>query len=430
MLAQCCSGHCAPGGGHRCNRVPDVSYEEIIEPGRLDPIGPLAPSVQMRLREIAGREMSAGNKIRLLVDGVQSYGAMLALVQAAREEIRFENFILRADALGSGFAREMRRQAERGVRVRLLLDPIGTRLGLPFARRTFRHSRAEVRLYNPPRPTPGFIRVGRDHRKLLVQDGRRLVAGGMGLADIWVGNCVSQCTWRDSAVLAEGGVVSHVIEEFERMWQRGWHFAGKRQPGQSPVTTARPSVGAGTPVAGEVPVRVVADEPRARRVERLLIAICEAAEREILVTNSYVVPPPAVIEALAAAAGRGVDVQLVLPRTSDHPVVDRTAEHLVAPLLRAGIKVWRWTGPMIHAKTVVVDRLWSLVGSSNLDPYSLWRNAELNLEIHGSAFGEQMAHMFERDRARCDAFTLLAWERRGGARRWLTRVAALAWRWQ
>jgi cardiolipin synthase len=348
--------------------VPDVSYEDVIEPGRLDPTGPLAPSVQMRLREITGREMSVGNSVRLLVDGVQSYGAMLALVQAAEEEIRFENFILRADALGSGFAREMRRRAERGVHVRLLLDPIGTRLGLPFARRTFRHSRAEVRLYNPPRPTPGFIRFGRDHRKLLVQDGRRLVAGGMDLADIWVGNCVSQCTWRDSAVLAEGGVVSHVIEEFERMWQRGWRFAGKRQPGQSPVTTARPSVGAGTPVAGEVPIRVVADAPRAARVERLLIAVCEAAEREILVTNSYVVPPPAVIEALAAAAGRGVDVQLVLPHISDHPVVDRTAEHLVAPLLRAGIKVWRWTGPMIHAKTVVVDRLWSLAGSSNLDP--------------------------------------------------------------
>lgn len=429
LLSRCCGGHCAPGEEHACERVPDVTYAALAEPGRLDPRGPLAPAVLARLRAIAGRATTARNRVQLLVDGVQSYGAMLSLVRTAEAEILFENFILRSDAIGTAFAGEMHRQAGRGIDVRVLLDPFGTRLSLLPLRGMFRQSDAEVRLYNPPRPTPAFVRLGRDHRKVLVQDGTRVVTGGMCLADIWVGNCISECTWRDSAVLVEGELAAEIVGEFQRMWARGWHFAGARGAGRG-THRAAPHAAARRSSTGEIPIRVIAGHRGERRAEQALLVVCEAAAREILVTNSYFAPPPAVLAALAGAARRGVDVQIVLPRASDHAIVDLTAEELVGPLLRAGVRVWRWRGPMIHAKTVVVDRCWSLIGSTNLDAFSLWRNAELDLEIHGTAFGEQTAQMFERDVERCDAFTLDEWGRRRRHRRWLTRATAATWRWQ
>jgi cardiolipin synthase len=429
LLSRCCGGHCAPGDEHGCERVPDVSYASLADPGRLDPTGTLAPAVQARLRAIAGCATTVRNRVQLLVDGVQSYGAMLSLVRSAEAEILFENFILRSDAIGTAFAGEMHRQAGRGIDVRVLLDPFGTRLSLLPLRRTFLRSDAEVRLYNPPRPTPAFLRLGRDHRKVLIQDGTRVVTGGMCLADIWVGNCISECTWRDSAVLAEGEVAAEIVGEFRRMWARGWRFAGAR--GGTEAAHREPSRDASRrPRVGEIPIRMIAGHPGERRAEQALLVLCEAAAREILVTNSYFAPPPAVLAALAGAARRGVDIQIVLPGTSDHPIVDLTVEELVGPLLRAGVRVWRWRGPMIHAKTVVVDRCWSLIGSTNLDAFSLWRNAELDLEIHGTAFGEQVADMFARDVERCDAVTIGEWTRRGTRRRWLTRAAAATWRWQ
>lgn len=155
-----------------------------------------------------------------------------------------------------------------------------------------------------------------------------------------------------------------------------------------------------------------------------------AARREILITSSYFVPTPPLVEALAAAARRGVTARVLIPHRSDHRVIDLAAEHLVGGLLRAGVRVWLWNGPMLHAKSVVVDRCWTLVGSSNLDAFSLWRNAELNLEIHGTAVGDQAVRLFAGDLEGSRELTLEAWTRRPRWRRLATRVAASLWRWQ
>jgi cardiolipin synthase len=173
-------------------------------------------------------------------------------------------------------------------------------------------------------------------------------------------------------------------------------------------------------------VRVVADSRRHRPTEKILLRVCNAARHEILITNQYFIPTPPLVDALTRAADRGVDVQLVVPRMGRPIVAGLATDHCLGRLLAAGIKVWRWNGPMMHAKTVVVDRSWSLVGSSNVDPLSFRFNAELNLEVHGTAAGKQMAAIFTNDLRTCTLYTRDDWRSRSLAWRGLTRLVGLA----
>lgn len=423
MLRQCCLHHegCCADGLHACDRAEPPAFEAVSAPGDLAPEGPLSSEAQRAMRVLTGLEPTTDNRVRLLVDGARSYEAMLDIVEGSEREILFENYIFRADALGRGFAGSLRRRAEEGVEVRVLHDPVGSissfRLPIGFS---FRKTPAVVRVYNPPRPARSFLRDGRDHRKVVVGDRRRAVTGGICIADVWSGNCVTHCTWRDSAALVEGGAAREVAREFDRMWERGISFtprARRRKAGAAPdLSTDGP---------GSVPVRVVADEPGRRRVERVLEVAFGAAREEVLITNPYVIPPGPLVRVLIAAARRGVDVRVLFPRTNNPRVVGLAVEHALGPLLAAGVRAWRWEGPLIHAKTVVVDRRWSLVGSSNLDPLSLRRLAELNLEVHGTAFGGQLAEVFFRDLERSSEVSYGRWRKRSPARRLLTGIAYL-----
>jgi cardiolipin synthase len=417
LLRRCCVHGCDPGDP-ACDRIEEPVYPELVDPGSTAARGPLAPAVQAVLARITGEPVIRSNSVRLLVDGAQAFAAMFGLLAAAEAEVLVENFIFRGDAIGTAFADSLMERAASGVTVRVLLDPFGSLMSrsVPVSLR-FRSSEVRARLYNPPRPTAAFLRQGRDHRKLVVQDRGRMVVGGLCLADPWVGNCIRTCTWRDSAVQVEGPVVARAAAAFDALWERDPRAA---HPPPAPTRQLR----------GTVPVRLIADSPRARRVEHLLEAVLAAADTEVLITNPYVVPTPALGAALQAAARRGVDVQIVVPDTNNHPLVGLTSEHLLGPLLSAGVRVWRWGGPMIHAKTVVVDRCWTLIGSSNLDPLSLVRNAELNVEIHGTVLAEQVAELFARDRAGSTEFASEQWRHRPARRRLTTRLAALLRAWQ
>ena len=409
---------CGPGHPHACERRGALPFDLIDSPGRLDAVGALDPSLQATLSEIAG-PLTRTNRVRLLRDGSDTFTAMLALIDEAEQEILLENYILRADAVGNAFGEAVRARASEGVDVRILHDPFGDLLSLFSLHWTFWGSPARMSIYNPPRPTLRYLRAWRDHRKLLVQDRARLVAGGLCLGDAWLGNCVRSCTWRDSAVLVEGGAAAHAAEEFDTLWQDAFAITWRRR-------AAKPRPVPRSPALGEVPVRLLADRPGRRCTERALIAATGAARDEVLITNQYLVPTAALSEALVATAYRGVDVQLILPRHSDPFFVGYATEHVLGRLLQAGVKVWLWTGVMMHAKTVVVDRCWSLVGSTNIDRLSLRRNAEINIEIHGSRVGDQMAEMFAVDRSDCVLFSLPEWQTRSRTRRFMTWCAARA----
>lgn len=251
-----------------------------------------------------------------------------------------------------------------------------------------------------------------------------MVAGGICLADPWVGNCVRHCTWRDSAVYVEGPAAGAAAETFDEMWRLG------RRAIPGPEHGAGHPVAPGDPAAGEVLVRLVTDLGSSRRTGAMLERVVEAARREVLITNPYFIPPPTLQRALIGAASRGVEVVVLIPGHNNHPVAGLSAEEQLGELLRHGVQVFRWQGAMIHAKSVVVDGEWTLVGSSNLDTLSLVRNAELNVEIHGSAVGGIMAGLFRRDCRESVPFTLGDWRHRPRGRRVAARLAATLSAWQ
>ena len=337
---------CGPGHEHACERRTEIPFEAVESPGRLDPIGPLDPRLQERLTRASGRPLTRTNRVRLLRDGADTFTAMLGLIDNAETEILLENYIIRADEVGRSFGEALTTRAQAGVDVRILHDPFGDPLSLLSLHLQFWGSPARLSVYNPPRPTLGYLRAWRDHRKLIVQDRTRLVAGGLCVADVWLGNCVQHCTWRDSAVLVEGGAAPHAAEEFDRLWQDAFALTWRRSMAKAP--SARPTI-----VAGEVPVRVLANEPRRRCTELALVAAIDAAQSEVLITNQYAVPTPPLTDALAAAGRRGVDVQVILPPASHPFFVGFATEHRLGRLLDAGLKVWYWKGAMMHAKTVV-----------------------------------------------------------------------------
>ncbi|MEZ5318105.1 MAG: phosphatidylserine/phosphatidylglycerophosphate/cardiolipin synthase family protein [Vicinamibacterales bacterium] len=416
MLKQCCR-MCGPGRAHACERESVTPFPIVESPGALDPAGPLDPRVQAELTELSGAPLTHANRVRLLRDGADTYTAMLELIESARTEILLENYIFRADAVGYGYSEALTARARDGVDVRILHDPFGDLLSLLPLHLHFRRSAARLSMYNPPRPTRRYLRAWRDHRKLLVQDRARLVAGGLCVADVWVGNCVRQCTWRDSAVLVEGAAAEQAADAFDEAWRDAFALTWRRWKGrQVPV---QPAHG-----AGEVPIRVLADDPGRRCTEQALVVALNAAQFEVLVTNQYCVPTPRLTEAFIAAARRGVHVEIIVPPLGRPWFVGMATEHRLGRLLEAGVVAWRWTGAMMHAKTVVVDRRWSLIGSTNLDWLSLRRNAELNVEIHGGYVGEQMADMFATDRTFCAPFSLRQWRERPPARRAFTWALA------
>jgi cardiolipin synthase len=426
LLAQCCVRGAASGCGESCRhggrRWPGLL---IRDPGALPDHGVLAESVLRDLAEIAGSEARPHNSVRVLVNGTESLGAMLELLRAARREVRLENFIFRADAVGMVFAAELRARADQGVRVRVMHDPLGALM----ARRrpvdiSFRGSEVQVRLFNLPLPSRRSRHLGRDHRKLLVADGSRAVIGGMCLADVWAGNCVRHCTWRDSALYVEGPVAHDAAQAFESTWKYGWQLSRSRDTPETPS-------GLGVPLqAGRVPARLIADLGSARSTLPLLERVINAARAEVLITSPYFIPTPRLSGALQHAASRGVEVSILIPGMNNHRVAALSGEHRLGPLLASGVNVFLWQGAMIHAKSLVVDGLWTLVGSSNLDSLSLERNAELNVEVHGSAVGGAMSRLFREDCVDSIPLRLANWRSRSRARRVTSRLAASLSRWQ
>lgn len=426
LLRQCCAGHGPDGCGRECGHTgPRTASAVLRDPGHTSGTGVFAPRVVQDLAAITGSAPVGGNAVRFLADGTESFGVMLDLVRSAREEIRFENFIFRADAVGCAFAAELLARAEDGVRVRVLHDPVGALMaGKRPVDFLFRGSTVEARLFNLEFPTRGMRLLGRDHRKLLVADGDRLVAGGICLADPWVGNCLRDCTWRDSAALVEGPVVSRAGRAFDEMWRHGrWPFG--RGSGAFPERVAESARH-----TGEVPVRIVGDLGASRRTQVLVERVLDAAREQVFVTNPYFIPPASLTGAMVRAASRGVEVVVLIPGRNNHPLAGLTSEERLGELLRHGVRVFRWQGAMIHAKTMVVDGEWTLVGSSNLDPLSLHRNAELNLEVHGSVPGATMARLFEEDCRESLPFTLGDWRHRPRSRRAATRLASVLAPWQ
>jgi cardiolipin synthase len=368
------------------------------------------------LAAIAESPLRFGHGVRILRDGALAFPAMLAAIRAARTSVCFENFIFADDATGAEFARALGGAKARGARVRVLYDPVGTLLvrGGSVARQ-LRRELIEARPFLPLSPLApwSWIRLRhRDHRKLLVCDARNAVIGGICIADHWSPAERGGGGWRDTALAVRGPVVADLQVAFEGMWRRARGV---------PTTDAAP--GPSSEPKGDAAALVVGDRPGTGRVAATYAWLADHAEDSIELTDAYFVAPPLVTDALIRAARRGVRVRLLVPGRNNHPGMGLAARRIYAPLLAAGAEIFEWDGVMLHAKTAVVDGVITLVGSSNLDPFSLKRNYELNLLVGDPAIGQRMRELFAGDLREATQVVAEEWGRRPLRARAAERVA-------
>ncbi len=367
------------------------------QPRRTPALAGLRPRLgalfQRALRRTVEAPLTFGNAATLLVDGPAAFPAMLETIAGARRRVVFENYIIRDDDVGRRFAGALAERARSGVEVFVLYDWLGCiRTGHAYWSE-LRRAGCHVHCFAPPSLRHPFRVLRRDHRKLVLADARVAIVGGLCIGNEWddVGNGPP---WRDTAVLVEGPIAQELDRSFARVWKRG---GGRAIPPLSPSQHGAP---------GTVPARVVDGPPAAARAYRLYQLIAALAERSIYISGAYPLAP-----------GR-----------SDIPVVNQAARARYGPLLRAGVRIYEWNGPMLHAKTVVADGTWALVGSSNLNPFSLLGSHELDVEIQDPGIARQLERQFLADLENATEITLDAWRHRPRGQRIRDHLAAaLLW---
>lgn len=355
---------------------------------RLTPLESLAGRGFVR---IADARQSQDNDVVLLRDGPENFPRWLDAIAHAERTVHLENYILQEDTLGRAFADALISAAGRGVHCRVLYDWLGCR------RRTsrafwdrLRRAGVEVVCYNPPSLSHPLGWISRDHRKLLCVDRGIAFVGGICIGDDWVGDPARAIPpWRDTAVAIRGPAVADLEATFEDSWRHaGGALAAGATRHQAP-----------TPIEGHLDAWVIAGRPDSMGLYKLEQMVAEIAESSLWLTDAYFAATTGYVHALCDAARAGVDVRLLVPGSSNFPVVRAMSLAEYRPLLEAGVRVFEWDGPMLHAKTAVCDGCWSRVGSSNSNIASWISNRELDITIHDRDFARQMEKMYEDDLA-------------------------------
>jgi cardiolipin synthase len=356
------------------------------EHAALPPVRTLADQAFSRA---AGAPLIAGNHVRLLKDAQQNYPAWLAAIANARQQIHFESYTIHEDHIGREFATALIAKARQGVSVRLIYDWLG---GFGKASRRFwnrlRTAGVEVRCYNPPRLDSPLGWLSRDHRKMLVVDAEVAFITGLCVGQMWLGDPAKRIDpWRDTGVEVRGPAVAAVEKAFAEVWA----MLGSAIPAASII-----SQDALTP-AGDVSLRVVATLPATAGLFRVDQLVAALARKRLWLTDAYYAGTTPFVQALKAAAADGVDVRLLLPNSTDIPLIKPLSRAGYRPLLEAGVRVFEWNGSMLHAKTAVADGHWARVGSSNLNLASWLGNCELDAIIEDESFAREMESLYLSD---------------------------------
>ena len=355
------------------------------------------PSFARGLWRIAAADVSSDNHVTLLRDGPATFEAMLSLITSAQSTVALESYIFRSDEVGERFADALAAAAARGVNVRLIRDWIGGRGTSRKFLRQLQQSGVEIAVFNPIGLRRWLGIVPRDHRKLLVVDGRVGITGGVGIGREWTTGIhkMHRSRWRDTAVKIEGPAARDMMQAFDHMWRR---TEGHERRG-SHRFLRRPARGAHLDPETDIPalVGIVEGEPLRLRISRALQIQAISARRSIWIATAYFTPSPSEVEALNGAARDGVDVRILLPSRNDHPWVSLLARRYYRRLLTNGVRIWEWQGEMMHAKTSVVDGRWVRVGSTDFNPLGVAINYELDAVIEDLKLGQDAERMFLAD---------------------------------
>jgi len=365
---------------------------------------------------LLGPPLVAGNRITTLVNGSEIYPAMLQAIREAKTNITFETFVFR-DGVGATFVEELAAAARRGVQVHMLLDWLGSRSMNQHLLQAARASGCDLHVYHPP----SWYHLGRlnnrTHRKLLIIDGKVGFTGGVGMGIEWKDGLQGLPPWRDSHFKAEGPVVAQMQAVFVDNWIKatGRVLHGAEYfPKLSPAGDMDAQMFGSSPVGGSESMHLM-----------VLLALT-AAKTSIDIENAYFVPDKLTVEALCSAARRGVRVRIVVPgRYTDARLGRWAAQGLYGSLLESGIQIYEYQPTMMHCKVLVIDGVWSSVGSANFDDRSFRLNDEANLNVFSEELARQQVQLIDEDIKHSRRMVLRKWRSRTLGRRVNERLALL-----
>lgn len=353
---------------------------------------------EQTFERIAEAPLIPGNDVRLLIDAKENYPEWLQAIDSAEHYIHFESYIIHDDEQGRLFADRLVSKAREGVRVRLVYDWMGG-FG-KTSRRFWKRLSAEgieVRCYNPFDILRPLGWINRDHRKVISVDGKVAFVTGLCVGQMWVGYPSKNIQpWRDTGIMVRGKAVA----EIERSFAEIWGMLGDPIPSDEIASEEK------IEDCGQKSVRVVAGHPGNARLYRLDQLLGSLAQETMWLSDAYFAATDAYIETLRSAASAGVDVRLLVPSANDIFVMSAISRSGYRSLLESGVRVWEWNGPMMHAKTAVIDGFWSRVGSTNLNISSWVGNAEIDVVVEDSEFGRLMQEIYLVDLANATEIVL------------------------
>jgi cardiolipin synthase len=380
---------------------------------QVGPIGILENHIAL-VESISGNPLVAGNKVTLLIDGPATYAAMFKAIQNAKNHINFETYIFEDDDVGRQFADLLIQKQSEGVQVNLVYDSLGClRTPGAFFQR-LSNSGVQTLEYNPVNPAKArgkWALTRRDHRKILIVDGSVAFTGGVNISRVYSSSSRpggrsekdAQETWRDTHVQIEGPAVA----EFQKLFIETW----AREKG--PELSNRDYFPTLKREGNDLVAVVGSTHGEKNRITYIMyVTAFMYAQNFIHLTNSYFVPDKQTVEALMNAARRGVDVKIILPGATDESTVRYAGRSYYTDLLKSGVMLYEHRTAMLHAKTAIIDGVWSTIGSTNMDLWSFLRNDEVNAMILGQDFATEMEAMFEKDIEESNQVLLEQWKKR------------------
>jgi cardiolipin synthase A/B len=362
-----------------------------------------------------------GNAVRIVQDA-GFFDAVIEDVSRATHHVHLETFLWMDGEVSDRIVAALSEAARRGVEVRVLVDQRGGKTTSPAVWRTLREAGVDFRVYHRARWRELGWYNNRDHRKIVVVDGRVGYTFGHGIADMWgpprrarnqnIGG------WRDTAARLEGPVVGELQTAFFENWMKVTRHA-----------IIRDRYFPALPPAGPIPMHVAWAAPpeSTTAVQRLYYLAIASAKRELILQNPYFIPDRHAVKLYADAVARGVTVKLMLPTsgTSDFPIVQHASHYYYGPLLRAGATIYEYTRSGIHQKVMIVDRQWCTIGSTNFDPRSFRINDEITVAIHDAEVAQELATAFENDLPGAEEWTVERWNNRSAGHQLRDRLSAL-----
>jgi cardiolipin synthase len=345
-----------------------------------------------------------GNKIDILNNGDEYFPAMLKAIAGARKTVNFEAFILYSDEVGTRFRDAFCERARAGVEVRVLVDNVGSGTGLKRADvRMMKNAGVKFAYYHPMASWRVDRSNRRSHRRILVVDGKLGFTGAAGFDKRWSSHAQDKAHWRDVQMRIEGPLVTSMQAAFQEHWIKSF---GEALGGADQFPEL--------PAAGNFKAQLVTSRSFSMAPVPLLEAVAfTAAEKRILITNAYCTPTRDQVQQLVKAAQRGVDVRLLLPGANNDQALTKSAGRTAyGKLLEGGVKIFEYEPTMIHEKSMVIDGLFSMFGSSNLDARSSEINEELDVVVYDEGFARKMENIFEKDLAQSREYTLGEFKKR------------------